>query len=90
MAGMTMRVSSVDETMPPIIGTAMRCMTSEPVPVLHMMGSRPGHDGDHRHHLRPHALDRADHDGVVEVGARVGPPSRAAARAWTSSAAWSR
>ena len=36
-----MRVSSVEETMPPIIGTAMRCMTSEPVPVLHMMGSRP-------------------------------------------------
>ena len=27
--------------MPPIIGTAMRCMTSEPVPVLHMMGSSP-------------------------------------------------
>ena len=41
MAGITMRVSSVEETMPPIIGTAMRCMTSEPAPVLHMMGSRP-------------------------------------------------
>jgi hypothetical protein len=27
--------------MPPIIGTAMRCMTSEPVPVLHMIGGRP-------------------------------------------------
>ena len=31
----------VDEIMPPIIGTAMRCMTSEPVPVLHMIGMRP-------------------------------------------------
>ena len=27
--------------MPPIIGTAMRCMISEPVPVLHMIGNRP-------------------------------------------------
>src|ERR1700736_6021243 len=41
MAGMTMRVRSVEETMPPIIGTAMRCMSSEPVPVLHMIGSSP-------------------------------------------------
>ncbi len=28
-----MSVSSVEETMAPIIGKAMRCMTSEPVPV---------------------------------------------------------
>jgi hypothetical protein len=27
--------------MPPIIGAAMRCMISEPVPELHMIGSRP-------------------------------------------------
>src|SRR6267378_725915 len=27
--------------MPPIMGTAIRCMISEPVPVLHMIGSRP-------------------------------------------------
>ena len=27
--------------MPPIIGTAMRCMTSEPGPVLHRIGNRP-------------------------------------------------
>ncbi len=27
--------------MPPIIGTAMRCMISEPVPVLHMIGNSP-------------------------------------------------
>ena len=36
-----MRVSGVDETMPPIIGPAMRCIISEPAPVLHMMGNRP-------------------------------------------------
>ena len=29
------------DTMPPIIGTAMRCMTSAPVPWLHMIGNRP-------------------------------------------------
>ena len=34
-----MSVSRVEETMPPIIGTAMRCMISEPAPVLHMIGS---------------------------------------------------
>jgi hypothetical protein len=27
--------------MPPTMGAAMRLMTSEPVPVLHMMGNRP-------------------------------------------------
>ena len=27
--------------MPPIMGVAMRFMASEPVPVLHMMGSSP-------------------------------------------------
>ena len=27
--------------MPPIIGAAMRLITSDPVPWLHMMGSRP-------------------------------------------------
>jgi hypothetical protein len=31
----------VEDTMPPIIGTAMRCMTSEPVPWLQRMGSKP-------------------------------------------------
>ena len=36
-----MRVRSVDEIIPPIIGTAIRCMTSDPLPVLHMTGSRP-------------------------------------------------
>ena len=27
--------------MPPIIGTAIRCMISEPVPLLHKIGSSP-------------------------------------------------
>jgi hypothetical protein len=36
IAGMTISVSSVEEIMPPIISTAMRCIISEPVPVLHM------------------------------------------------------
>lgn len=40
MAGMTIRVSSVDEAMPPTMGAAMRRMTSEPVPLLHRMGKR--------------------------------------------------
>ena len=38
---MTISVSSVDDTMPPIIGTAMRCITSAPVPWLHMIGRSP-------------------------------------------------
>ena len=33
--------STGGDTMPPIIGTAMRCMTSEPVPVFHRIGKRP-------------------------------------------------
>jgi hypothetical protein len=38
---MTKSVRTVDETIPPIIGTAIRCMISDPAPVLHMIGSRP-------------------------------------------------
>ena len=38
---MTTRVSTVDDTMPPIIGTAMRCITSAPVPWLHIIGNSP-------------------------------------------------
>jgi len=34
-------VSTVDETAPPVIGTAMRCITSAPVPWLHMIGESP-------------------------------------------------
>src|SRR3954465_6009807 len=41
IAGITTNVSSVDESVPPIIGPAMRCMISDPAPVLHMIGSRP-------------------------------------------------
>lgn len=38
---MTAKVSTVDDTMPPIIGTAIRCIISEPAPVLHMIGNSP-------------------------------------------------
>jgi hypothetical protein len=73
IAGITINVSSVEEIMPPIIGTAMRCMISEPVPVLHMIGSGPTMMANHRHHLRTNPLHGALHDGVVEVAPRQGP-----------------
>jgi hypothetical protein len=38
---MTTSVSKLEEIMPPIIGTAMRCITSAPVPWAHMIGSNP-------------------------------------------------
>ena len=41
MAGITISVSRVEETMPPIIGTAIRCMISEPAPVLQRIGISP-------------------------------------------------
>ena len=41
MAGITASVSTVEEIMPPTIGAAMRLITSEPVPVPHMMGKSP-------------------------------------------------
>ena len=40
-AGMTISVRMVELTMPPIIGAAIRFMTSAPVPVVHIMGSNP-------------------------------------------------
>lgn len=40
MAGITIGVSNVDEIIPPTKGTAIRCMTSEPLPVLSRIGSR--------------------------------------------------
>ena len=40
-AGITTSVSNVALTMPPTIGAAMRRMTSEPVPLPNMIGSRP-------------------------------------------------
>jgi len=40
-AGMTISVRMVELTIPPIIGAAMRFMTSAPVPVVHMIGSKP-------------------------------------------------
>jgi hypothetical protein len=39
--GITSRVRTVELTIPPIIGAAMRFITSAPVPVVHMIGSNP-------------------------------------------------
>ena len=68
MAGITIKVRTVDETMPPIMGTAMRCITSEPVPVLHRMGRQPCHDGGNGHHLWPDALHCAQHNRSMKIG----------------------
>ena len=38
---MTTRVRRVELTIPPIIGAAIRFMTSAPVPVVHMIGINP-------------------------------------------------
>ncbi len=38
---MTTSVSMVELTMPPIIGAAIRFITSAPVPVVHMIGNKP-------------------------------------------------
>ena len=39
--GITTRVSTVEVTIPPIIGAAIRCITDAPVPCVHMMGNKP-------------------------------------------------
>lgn len=39
--GITINERNVTEIMPPTIGAAMRRITSEPVLLPHMMGSRP-------------------------------------------------
>jgi hypothetical protein len=62
----------LDDTMPPIIGTAMRCITSEPSTGAPQDWQQARHDGDDRHHLRPHAFDGAEHDGGLQIGAREG------------------
>ena len=41
IAGMTNNVRIAEDIMPPIIGAAMRFITSAPAPVDHMMGSKP-------------------------------------------------
>ena len=65
MAGYTVSSSRNDVTRPPIIGAAIRFMTSAPVPVL----QRTGHQtDDHRrdgHELRTEALRRALDDALA-------------------------
>ena len=41
MAGITARVNTVEEIIPPTMGAAIRLITSEPVPVPYMIGNRP-------------------------------------------------
>jgi hypothetical protein len=38
--GITSIVSTIEDIMPPIIGAAIRFITSAPVPVVHMIGSK--------------------------------------------------
>jgi hypothetical protein len=70
MAGMTIRVSKVEETIPPIVGRAIRCITSDPVPLLPKDRDETRHDGDDGHHFRPHPSRRAEIDRLIEVDAR--------------------
>jgi hypothetical protein len=64
MAGITNRESKGAVIMPPIMGAAIRRMTSDPVPVPIMIGNQAGDDGGHGHGLGAHPHDRAFHDGV--------------------------
>ena len=41
MAGITSKVSTAELIMPPTIGAAIRRISSDPVPVLHRIGSNP-------------------------------------------------
>ena len=65
-------VRTVDETIPPIMGTAICCMTSEPVPVLQRIGNGPRHDRGDRHHLRTHPLHRAQHNRPIKIRVALG------------------
>ena len=89
MAGITTRVSTVEETIPPIIGTAMRCMTSEPAPVLQRIGTRPAMIA-----TTVIIFGRTRSTAPTMIAryrsARVGTRPAAATSARTSSQAWSR
>ena len=52
--------------MPPIIGTAIRCMISEPAPVLHMIGSRPAMIAT-TVIIFGRTRSTAPHDGITEI-----------------------
>ena len=72
-------------TRPPTMGAAMRFITSAPVPVDHMMGSRPMHGREHGHGLGPDALHRAVDDGLDEVAAGPQQPALLPASSWERS-----
>ena len=62
-----------EETIPPIIGTAMCCITSEPEPVLQGIATSSAMIRDHRHLVRVHRLDHAEYDCLFEVMPDTGP-----------------
>ena len=41
ITGITSKVKITELSMPPIVGSAMRCITSEPVPSPNIIGIRP-------------------------------------------------
>ena len=58
----------VEVTTPPIMGVAMRFITSAPAPWLHRIGRQAGDNHAGGHGFRADALDRAVIDGVAQVG----------------------
>ena len=55
-------------SMPPIIGAAIRLITSEPVPWPRRIGSQAGEDHRDGHRLGPHAKDGAVAHGAFDLG----------------------
>jgi hypothetical protein len=41
MTGRTSKFSTITVSIPPSIGAAMRCVTSDPVPLINMIGIKP-------------------------------------------------
>ncbi len=54
--------------MPPIIGTGVALHDLRAGTGVPQNGQQACRDGDHRHHLWSHALDRTFHDGTVDIG----------------------
>ena len=74
-AGITSIDSSGAVIMPPIIGAAMRCMTSLPAPAPQHDRQQAGDDHGDRHGLGSDAQDRALADGIEQRPLIGGAPS---------------
>ena len=75
-----------DVMTPPIIGAAMRFITSAPLCVVgdHMMGKQTEQNGADGHDLRADALHRAFDHGVVQVAIEfMRPAARNLSQAWS-------